>query len=48
MLSQAAFDWKAPERYVELLYFKMKVANVLQAKVCNLNDKEKVPITKNW
>ena len=32
MLGQPAFDRKAPDRYVELLNFKMKVANELQAK----------------
>ena len=48
ILSQQAFDWKAQERYVELLYFEIEVANVLQAKVYDLNDEEKVPIIRNW
>ena len=33
--------------YVELLNFEMEVANVLQTKVYDLNDEEKVPITIN-
>ena len=28
MLTQAAFDWKTPDRYVELLHFEMEVENV--------------------
>ena len=47
MLSQSAFDWEVPDRYVEILNFEMKVTNVLQAKVCDLSDKEKVPIIEN-
>ena len=48
MLSQPAFNWKAPDRYVELLNFEMEVANKFQAKAYYLNDKEKVPVLKNW
>ena len=48
MLSQSAFNWKAPDRYVELLNFQKGVANVFQAKVYDLSDEEKVPITRNW
>ena len=42
------FDWKAPDRYVELLNFEMEVANILQPKAYDLNDEEKVSIIKNW
>ena len=48
MLSQPVFDWKASDRYVELLNFEMEVANVHQAKVYDLYDEEKVPVIKNW
>ena len=48
MLSLPAFDWKAPDRYVELLKFEKELANVLQTKLDGLSDKEKVPIRKNW
>ena len=48
VLSQPVFDWKAPDRYVELLNFEMEVSNMLQAKVYDLNDKETVPIIKSW
>ena len=48
MLSQPAFDWNVADRYVELLYFKMEVANTLQVKSFDLNDEEKVPVIKNW
>ena len=47
MLNQPAFDWKVPDRYVELLNFEKEVVNVLHAKVYDLND-EKVHIIKNW
>ena len=46
MQSQPAFEWKVPDRYVELLNFKMEVANILQTKGYDLNYKEKVPIIK--
>ena len=46
-LSQPAFDWKAPDRYVELLNFEIKVATILQAKVSDLTDEEKVSTIKN-
>ena len=48
MLSQPAFDWKVPERYVELSNFEMEVSNVLQAKAYDPDDEEEVPIIKNW
>lgn len=48
MLSQPVFDWKAPDSYVELLNLEMEVANVLQAKVDDLNYEEKVLVIKNW
>ena len=48
MLSKPAYDWKGPDRYVELLNFKMEVANVWQTQAYDLNDSEKVSILKNW
>ena len=48
MLSQPAFNWEAPDKYVQLLHFEMEVANVLQAKVYDLNEEKKVPTIKNW
>ena len=39
--------WKASDRDVELLNFEMEVANMLQAKVYDLNGEEKVHIIKN-
>ena len=48
MLSQPVFDWKAPDRYMELLNFEMEVVNVLQGKACDHNNEEKVSIIKNW
>ena len=48
MLSQPVFDWKVPDRYVELLNFEMEVANIVQAKTCDLNDEENVPIIEIW
>ena len=34
--------------YVELLNFDMEEGNILQAKVYDLSDEEKVTIMKNW
>ena len=48
MLSQQTFDWKVPDRYVELFHFEMEIANVLQVKTHDLNDKENVTIIKTW
>ena len=48
MISQPAFIWKVPVRYVELLNFKMEVANVFQAKTYDLSQEGKLPIIKNW
>ena len=48
MMSQPTFNWKAPDRYVELLNFEMKVADVLQAEAYDLSEEGKVPIIKNW
>ena len=48
MLSQPTLNWKAPDRYLELLKCEMEVANILQTKAYDLNDEDKVPITKNW
>ena len=39
MLSQLAFDWTVPDRYVELLNLETHVADMLQMKVYGLNDK---------
>ena len=46
-LRQPTVDWKAPDKYVELLNFKLEVANILQIKAYDLNDEEKVAIIKN-
>ena len=48
MMSQQAFDWKALESYVELFNSEMEVANILQVKVCDLDDEVKLFIIKNW
>ena len=47
MLSEPVFNWKVPDRYVELLNFEIEGANVPQAKLYDLNEEEKVPIIKN-
>ena len=47
MMCQPAFNWKAPDGYVELLNFEMGVANVLQAEAYDFSE-GKVPIIKNW
>ena len=41
------FNWKAPDRYVQLLNFKIEVVNILKVKVYDINDEETVPIIKN-
>ena len=48
MMSQQAFDRKALESYVELFNSEMEVANILQVKVCDLDDEVKLFIIKNW
>ena len=47
MMSQATFNLKALDKYMELLNFEMEVANMLQAEVYDLNEEGKVPIIKN-
>ena len=37
-LRQPSFDWKAPDKYVELLSFEMEVMNLLYTKTYELND----------
>ena len=46
MLHQPAFTMKAPDMYVELLNFKMEIANKLQADAYDCDDKEKVPVIR--
>ena len=48
MMGQLVLNWKAPDRYVELLNFEMEIANVLQAELYDLSEEGKVPIIKNW
>ena len=47
VLRQLAFYWKAPDRYIELLNLGMEVTNILQTRIHEVNDEEKVPIIKN-
>ena len=48
MISETVFNWKEPDRYVELLYFEMEVADVFQAEMYALSDEGKVAIIKKW
>ena len=43
-LRQPTFNWKAPDKYAELLNFEMEVLNILYTRAYELNDEEKVPI----
>ena len=43
-----SMNWKAPDRYVELVSFEMEVANVFQGDVYDLIEEAKVPIIKTW
>ena len=45
-LRQPAFDLKIPDKYAELISFKMEVINILQTRTYEINDEEKVPIIK--
>ena len=47
VLRQPAFNWKGPDRYVELLNFEMEIAKVLQTRVHDVSDKEHVPMVKD-
>ena len=41
-LRQTAFYWKAPDKYIELSNFEMKVTDILYTRAYELNDEEKV------
>ena len=45
-LRQPSFYWKASDKYVELLHFKMEVMNTLQTRTYKLNYEERVTIIK--
>ena len=45
-LRQASFDWKAANKYKELLSFEMEVMNIPQSRTYKLNDGENIPIIK--
>ena len=47
-MSQPVFNWKATDRYAELLNFEIYAANVLQSEVYGLREVGKVPIIKSW
>ena len=47
-LEQLSFNCNAPDRYAELLNFKMEVTNILQIKTYKVTDEENIPIIKNW
>ena len=46
-LEKPLFNWIAQDRYVELLNCEKKVTNILETKVYELTDEEKVPVIKN-
>ena len=48
MMSQPAFNRKAPDRYVKLLNFETEVANVLQEEMYDLSEEGKGLIIKHW
>ena len=37
-LRQVSFNWNAPDMHVELMYFKVEIANILLTKSYKLND----------
>ena len=45
---QPSFDWNAPNKYLELLYFEMEVRNIPETKMYIVTEEEEVPIIKNW
>ena len=42
-----AFNWKMPDRYIELLNFEMAVTKILQTRTYELNVDEKTPTIKS-
>ena len=48
VLVKPAFNWGAQDRYIELMNFEMEVSNILETKVYELSEEEKVPVIKNW
>ena len=47
-MKQLSFNWNAPDKHVDLLDFKMEVTNILQTKMYEMTEEEKVLIIKDW
>ena len=47
ILVSPVFNWGYQDRYTELMNFKM-VTNILETKVYEITEEEKVPVIKNW
>ena len=45
-LKQLSFNWNAPDKYIELLSFEMEITNLLQTKMYEWTEEEKVPTIK--
>ena len=43
VLQKPGFHWDLPDGYVELLYFQLKVMNILVARAYKINDEERIP-----
>ena len=47
-LKKPSFKQDAQDRYVERLNFEREVIIILETRVYELTDEEKVPVIKNW
>ena len=47
-MKQPTFDWKAKDKYNELLNFEMVVKNIFMTKGYGISDSERVPIVLKW
>ena len=48
VLEKPSFDWDSQDRYVKLMNFEMKVMNILETRVYEITDEEKVPLIEHW
>ena len=48
VLETPMFSWMMEDIYVELMNYEMEVTNILETKVYELTDEEKVPVIKHW
>ena len=48
VMEKLRFNWDMPDRHVQLLNFQLEVTDILETKVYEINDDERIPVIKNW